>query len=81
MSDPRSLSYQRQCVEHLIALCTDKKGMTGPIIEGAKQAARTIGWIEKRAELIREVDRLEREAPELADLLREFPGAHVARVA
>lgn len=81
MSDPRSLAYQRQCVEHLIALCTAKRGMSGPVIEGAKQAALTIGWVEKRAELIKEVERLNKEAPELAEILKEFPGSKIARVA
>ena len=72
-----SLSFQRQSIEHLIPACekTDPQ-----LVPALKAAALTIGWIERRAELIREIDRLEREAPELAEILRTLPGTRIVDI-
>lgn len=77
MSEKRSLAFQRSCVEHLIALHRDE---SDSILEGAKQAALTLAWMEKRGELLRELVRLEREAPDLSALLREMPDARIVDV-
>lgn len=81
MTEKRSLSFQRQSLEHLIALCPDA-GDT--ILEGAKQAALTIGWIERHDEILRILDKLRRERPELfrtmVDLAATFPGAAISDI-
>lgn len=74
-----SLANQRACVEHLIAL--HRRGVDDDtILDGAKQAALTLAWLERRAELVREIARLDQAAPELAQLLRDMPGATIADV-
>lgn len=81
MTEKRSLSFQRQCVEHLIALHRDEDDS---IIDGAKQAALTIGWIERREELIKMLEQLRKDNPELYNmfvyLTRAFPGASIADI-
>ena len=81
MTEKRSLSYQRQCVEHLIALHSEEDDS---IIDGAKQAALTVGWIERREELIKMLEQLRKDNPELYNmfvyLTRAFPGASIADI-
>lgn len=81
MTEKRSLSFQRQCVEHLIALHRDEDDS---IIDGAKQAALTIGWIERREELIKMLEQLRKDNPELYNMFvyvtRAFPGASIADI-
>lgn len=76
MSNP-SLAMARQCVEHLIAL--HGRG-DDTIVEGAKHAARTLAWLERRAELVKAIDALDKAAPELARLLLDAPGTQIADV-
>jgi len=73
-----SIAQQRQAVEHLIALHHNDEPTT--VISAAKQLVLTAAWLESRAELLRALDRLERERPDLVDLFREFPGAEIADV-
>lgn len=81
MTNPRSLGYQRQCVEHLLALHYD---IDSTIVEGAKQAALTIGWLERQAELLRMWDTLRKQRPDLFAIMSEiantFPGAMIEDV-
>lgn len=77
MSDKRSLSAQRQAVEHIIALCPDA-GET--IIEAAKQACLSIAWIERRADLVREMARLDKAEPALAVLLSQIPDLKISDI-
>ena len=72
-----SLAQQRQAVEHLLALFMEADST---ITGAARQAVLTLAWLERRAELMRALDRLERERPDLVDLFREFPGAEIADV-
>lgn len=78
MTEKRSLSFQRQSIEHLIALCHEE-GDT--IIEGAMQAALTIGWIERHGEVVKMHETLRRERPELYAIMKSiveaFPGAKI----
>ncbi|MFM7010622.1 MAG: hypothetical protein ACKO0Z_15055 [Betaproteobacteria bacterium] len=78
----RSLSFQRSCIEHLIAL--HSKDVENTIIDGAKQAALTIGWIERQAEVLRMLDTLRKERPEIfgimCEVARVFPGSQIADV-
>jgi hypothetical protein len=70
-----SLSLQRQTIEHVIPACekTDPQ-----LVPALKAAALTIGWLERHAELVKEVARLHREAPVLAEILKT--GATIADV-
>jgi hypothetical protein len=73
-----SIAQQRQAIEHLIALQKDDTPMS--VASMAKQGALTLAWLERRQELMRALDRLERERPDLVDLFREFPGTEIADV-
>jgi hypothetical protein len=73
-----SLRMQIGAVEHMIA-AAESAGIT-TAREAARQAVLTLTWLERRAELIKALDRLERERPDLVDLFREFPGAQIADV-
>lgn len=81
MTEKRSLSFQRMCIEHLIALHSDQDDT---IIDGAKQAALTVGWIERREELIKMLEKLRTDNAELYNtfvfLSRAFPGATIADI-
>lgn len=81
MTEPRSLAFMRQAVEHLIALHSDADDT---IIDGAKQAALTIGWIERREDLIKMIEKLRVDNPGLYDtfvyLSRTFPGMSIADI-
>lgn len=79
MSKP-SLIEQRQAVESLIN-CALLDEMPAPMdVENAKQAVLTLLWLERRAELVKDVERLDREAPSIAHVLREFPCASIEEV-
>jgi hypothetical protein len=81
MSNKRSLSYQRQCVEHCLHLLeTKSNGEYRDQIEGARQACLSIGWFERRENLVRELLRLDEEAPALAALFRAFPESRITDV-
>jgi chloramphenicol 3-O-phosphotransferase len=75
-----SLAQQRQAVEHLLALHNAAGRLDSTVIAAARQAVLTIAWLERHQELMRALDRLQRERPDLADLFREFPGAQIADV-
>lgn len=72
-----SIARQRQAIEHLIALAGNE---VIDLHEPARQGALVLAWLERRQELMRALDRLERERPDLIDLFREFPGAQIADV-
>ena len=82
MSEKRSLSFQREAVEIFIA--RGSFGMSEDIIEAAKQACLTIGYFERRQELLRMLIKLERDHPELAASMRAiadaFPGVEISDV-
>lgn len=85
MSAPaHTITQQREAVECLINAALERAPIPlsagSPIFEAAKKAVLTLAWIERRADLVKEVERLEREAPQLATLLREFPGAKISEV-
>lgn len=74
----RSLAEQRQCVEHLIALA--EKTANPDVVAGARAAALTLAWFERRAELTRALADLAKRAPHLAAFFEMFPGATIADV-
>lgn len=82
MSDVRSLEFQQSCVTHLIALC--EKIADDTVLDGARQAAKSLAWLNKRANLTRELVRLERDRPDLAKsfyaIFASFPQARVEDV-
>jgi len=74
-----TLTEQREAVEALINLGIDNDIRPG-VIEAAKQAVLTLAWLERKENLVRELARIEREAPELAAALVEWPGLQIAGV-
>ena len=74
-----SLDYQRQCGEHAIPFLV-KAGVEQEIINGLKDLCLTAAFFSKRAELTREIVRLNREAGYLAELFQMFPGSQVSAV-
>ena len=81
MSEKRSLSAQRQNIEHCLALLeTLAPGEHKAHIEIARQGCLSLAWFEKRTELTREIVRLEKAAPELSALLHQIPGVQIADV-
>lgn len=73
-----SLAQQRQACEHLIALCAKSADET--VIAAAKDACRSLAWFERKRELTLELVRLDKEAPALAAILKEFPDAYISDV-
>jgi hypothetical protein len=76
-----SIAMARQSIEHLIALCeTHADGSMRSICNQAKHGALVLAWLERRQDLMKAVERLDRQRPDLADLLRAFPGAEIVDV-
>lgn len=74
-----TITQQRQAVEHVI----DQFGahsISDVTTDALKQAALTLALIERKVELYREIERLDREAPELLTVLKEFPAARIVGV-
>ena len=69
-------------VEHIIALVENDVG--GTIVDAAKHAALTLGFLERHKELTDMLRRLHAEAPEvfkaLSEITKAFPGASIADV-
>ena len=82
MSNTRSLAFQRQCVEHLIHLHDGQP--EDSILDGARQAALTLGWLERQGELLKMWDHLRRQRPDLYEIMQGilavFPGAKIEDV-
>lgn len=77
MNRPRhSLAMRKQAVDHLIAYC--EKNVPETIIEAAQDAADFLKWAAKREIAMRELDRIERERPEVYAVLTAFPGCDVS---
>jgi len=81
MSEKRSLSFQRQNIEHCLALLESlAPGEHAENIALARQGCLSLRWFERRQELTRELVRLEKDCPELAFLLREIPGVQIDNI-
>jgi hypothetical protein len=81
MKTKLSPAYQRQCVEHLLAYVESQASdMSATVREGCRQAVLSLAWIERRQELLRALDHLERQRPDLVDLFRVFPEATISDV-
>jgi len=74
-----TLTEQREAAEALINLGIDND-MRPRDIEPAKAAVLTLAWLERKENLVRELVRLEREAPDVARALVEWPGLQIAGV-
>lgn len=80
MSFP-SIPLARQSIEHLIALHEiHSDGSMQTICANAKHGCVVLAWLERRQELMRALENLERQRPDLVDLFREFPGAQILDV-
>lgn len=75
-----SLAQQRQACEHLYNLCKSQGIATETVLEDAKSGALSLGWFERREALVRELVRLDKEAPALAKLMQAEPGCEVVGV-
>lgn len=76
-----SIALARKSIEHLIALYeANENGTNHSVCANAKHGAVILAWLERRQELMKALDRLERERPDLVDLLNAFPGAQIADV-
>lgn len=75
-----TLTEQREAVEELIAEAV-KDDMDGETIARAKQACLTLAWIERSTELIKMLNGLKNENPELFEMLNKisstFPGVKI----
>lgn len=78
MHPSSTLTFQRQCIEHLIARAQTQA--SEDVLEGARQAVRALAWVERRQELMKALDRLERERPDLVELFRVWPEARIVDV-
>lgn len=67
------ITLQREAVEQAYNALIDT-----PHAPHLKQAALTLAWIERKAELVKAVDMLDREQPALAEVLAHFPGTKIA---
>jgi len=74
-----SIALARQSIEHLIALY-ERDGPMKNICDQAKHGALVLAWMERRQDLMKAVEHLDRQRPDLADLFRAFPGAEIVDV-
>ena len=72
-----TLSEQRTAVEELLYHAKGRIESGGATEAAVRAAILTLAWIERRAELGREVDRLDKAAPEILAVLKEFPEARL----
>lgn len=72
-----SIGAGRQALDHCVAH-SEKHGMEAEIVANAKAGCKHLSWFEARVDLIREWIRLEKENPEIAEVLRGFPGAYIS---
>ncbi len=74
--NPRDLSAQAASLRHILPLA-----QTEEIRACVEQALQTIEWLQRREELIKMVDKIRKDRPELYDALvyisRAFPGASI----
>ena len=73
-----TLSEQREALEE----CIDASYGTVPPakLELAKQGCLSMAWIERHAELVRALYKLQKDAPEMAKIFEAFPGAEISEV-
>lgn len=69
----RSLAQQISCIRHCIA----SADVNDEVRAGAEAGLASLAWIERNVEIIREVQRLMTETPEIITFLRAFPGAQI----
>ena len=72
MSNPRSLTYQADCLRDVAA-----RPEFEAIRSGLEGALRTVEWVNKNQTAIKEVVRLLKERPEVIEVMKTFPGAAI----
>jgi hypothetical protein len=77
MTDKPSLALQHGAVLHIITANKTGTKVSEDVINYCYAAIESIKWVERNAAVIREVHRLIREAPVVAEVLREWPGARI----
>lgn len=67
-----------QAIEHLIALCKSNADTT--VVEAAQDGADLCRYFSKRKRLIEGIVHLDRQHPEIAELLKQLPELQIAGV-
>ena len=67
---------RKSAIDHMVAYCRGKIPET--IIEAGEDAADFLKWAARRETAMRELDRIERERPEVYAVLTAFPGCEVS---
>lgn len=71
----RSLSFQAACIRDVLPSARSED-----ISSGLSGAIRTIEWVDRNAEGIREFVRMMKECPIILEICKEFPGAIITDV-
>lgn len=66
---PRQIAALRHCISLADA---DER-----VREDAEAGLKSLEWLDRNTEIIREVARLMKETPFVIEILREFPGAQI----
>ena len=74
-----SIAQSRQALEHALS-AYEQGDPSGTVVAAARAGILTLGWLERHQDLMREINRLNIERPELAELLKTFPGAKITDV-
>jgi hypothetical protein len=74
-----SLSAQRQAIEHCLAMA-QKLGVEDTILNAARDGCLSLGWFDRRSQLIHALVKLDKDAPYFAELFQVFPGASISSV-
>lgn len=74
-----SLLQQRTAIEHCLVFA-QQAGVEDTILDNARSGCLSLAWFERREHLTKELIRLNKEAPYLAELLQAFPGGQVREV-
>jgi hypothetical protein len=77
MTDKPSVALQHASVLHVLTSYEKSARPDSSITENCRAAIESLKWIERNAAVIREVHRLIREAPVVAEVLRTWPGAKI----
>lgn len=70
-----SLAVQCGSLRHIIAMC--EKDLSPTTLEAANDLLATVSWMVKRETLLRDLDRLEKQRPDVYAVMVAFPGCDV----
>lgn len=70
-----SLAMQLGSLRHVIAL--HEKELPGATLEALNDLLATVSWMVRRETLLRDMDRLEKQRPDIYAVLTAFPGCDI----